>query len=98
MGTRAQVKVVSKQFKTPIYLYQHYDGDYLFEIVKNAVGRGKGRIGDPEYLTRIIFSEMIKDNVDGLTGYGIGMEQHCDIDYLVVVNADTGMVLEEKLY
>jgi hypothetical protein len=33
--------------------------------------RGRERWNDPPYLARIIFSEMIHDDVDGLTGYGI---------------------------
>ena len=82
MGTRAQVHIVD----TGIYLYQHYDGYHLPTIVRNAMIRGKDRLSDDEYLTRIIFSEMVRDDIDGSTGYGIGKNQHSDIEYLVTVD------------
>jgi len=56
MGTRAQVYIE----ETGVYLYQHYDGNNLFDKVVGAVKRGASRIDDIEYLTRIIFSEMVK--------------------------------------
>lgn len=82
MGTRAQVHIVD----TGIYLYQHYDGYALPTIVRNALIRGLSRLNDDEYLTRIIFSEMIKSDIDGTTGYGIGNVQHGDIEYLITVD------------
>ena len=97
MATRSQVKLISSEFTIPIYLYQHYDGYDLYKIVCNAISR-KARWDDPEYLTRIIFSEMIKDHIDDTTGYGIGTSQHDDIDYLVTVNVDEQRILEWKGY
>ena len=47
-----------------------------------------GRLDDAEYLTRIIFCDMVKDNIDGTTGFGIGKEEHGDIEYLVTVYPD----------
>ena len=95
MSTRSQVKVISTEFTIPIYLYQHYDGYGLFEIVSNAIKRGKSRWNDPEYLTRIIFSEMLMSGsyddhnaLNDTIGYGIGTSEHGDIDYLVTVNID----------
>ncbi len=54
-----------------IYFYSHWDGADMKEILKNALIRGKERWNDEAYLARIIFSEMIKDNILDLTGYGI---------------------------
>jgi hypothetical protein len=93
MSTRSQVKVISNEFDYPIYLYQHYDGYNLFETVKNAIARHQ-RWNHPEYLTRIIFSEMIRDHIDDETGYGIGTSIHCDIDYLIVVDIDKQTITE----
>ena len=94
MGTRAQVKVISKEFVTPFYLYQHYDGYDLIKEVRNAIIRGEDRWNDPEYLTRIIFSEMIKDSIMNETGYGIGTSEIGDIEFLVTVNIDSQIVTE----
>lgn len=97
MSTRSQVKLISSSFSTPIYLYQHYDGDNLYKTVCNAISR-KARWDDPEYLTRIIFSEMIKDHIDDTTGYGIGTSQHGDIEYLVEVDIDNQTIKEYEGY
>jgi len=97
MSTRSQVKLVSSEFSTPIYLYQHYDGYLLYKIVCNAIAK-KARWNDPEYLARIIFSEMIKDDIDGTTGYGIGTSQHSDIEYLIIVDIDDQTITEYEGY
>jgi len=93
MGTRAQVFMKD----TGVYLYQHWDGDDLFQKVKNAIAK-KWRWDDEEYLTRIIFCEMVKDNIDGETGYGIGNSQHGDIEYLVTVDCKNQTVEEIHCY
>ena len=92
MGTRAQVLIKD----TGVYLYQHWDGDGLFQIVKDAIAKGL-RWNDEEYLTRIIFSEMIKNDIAGETGYGIGTEQHGDIEFLVEISCKDQQVIEFNL-
>jgi hypothetical protein len=42
----------------------------------------------------MIFSKMISNDIDGITGYGIGLHQAGDIDYLVVVDIPNQMVSE----
>ena len=93
MGTRAQVHIVD----TGIYLYQHYDGYELPTIVRNALIRGLSRLNDVEYLTRIIFSEMIEDDINGTTGYGIGNVQHSDIEYLITVDVGKQRITVEHI-
>ena len=83
MSTRSQVQMLNEG----IFLYQHMDGYMLPEIVQSALAK-KVRWDDPEYLTRIIFSEMIKGFIDGETGYGISTGQHGDIEWLVVVDIE----------
>lgn len=109
MSTRSQVVLKSRAFSTPIYLYQHHDGYALYKIVCNAINR-KERWNDPEYLARIIFSEMIKagsytdyndkfiNALDESTGFGIGTSQHGDIEYLIEVNIDNQMIYEREGY
>ena len=87
MGDRGQVKIVD----TGIYLYTHWDAAELPWIVQKALARKK-RWRDPCYLARIIFCEMIKDDLDGGTGYGICSEKHGDVWRVVEVNCSQGIV------
>jgi len=96
MATRAQVFIKD----TGVYLYQHWDGDTLMNTVVNAVNGdvGRGRQNDVEYLTRIIFSAMIREDIDGETGFGIGLEKHGDIEYLVTVDCFERTITELNIY
>lgn len=40
-------------------------------MVRSALRRGQDRWDDEPYLARIIFSELIRDDIEGETGYGI---------------------------
>lgn len=68
MGDRANIRLVDQG---DIYLYTHWDGYKLEETLAEALDRGVNRWDDPSYLNRIIFSEMIKDEVEDETGFGI---------------------------
>ena len=83
LSTRSQVYMKN----SGVYLYKHLDGYDLENIVRKALQR-KERWTDVEYLTRIIFSEMIKDDLEGSIGFGIGTTKHSDIEYLVTVNVN----------
>ena len=54
-----------------IYLYTHWGAECLEDTLRDALVRGRSRWADPAYLARIIFSEMIKDEVLETTGYGL---------------------------
>ena len=97
MGDRAQVKIVEESGH-PVYLYTHWYGHKIKEITANALSRGAGRWNDSEYLARIIFSEMIRDDIDGTTGYGISTVQHGDTEILVTVDGNRKEVFVEHLY
>ena len=75
MGDRANVFFVDAKPEsgplTGLYLYTHWAGESLPEIVQSGLERGKGRWGDSQYLARILFCELIKDDVLGETGYGL---------------------------
>jgi hypothetical protein len=69
MGNRANVHVHS--FSQPgVYLYTHSSGHSLPDVVREALSREE-RWDDAMYLARIIFSAMIRNDIDGSTGYGI---------------------------
>jgi hypothetical protein len=68
MGERTEIYLKNDN----IYLYSHWDNRLILGgILKNALIRGKKRWSDRPYLNRIIFSEMIKDEILEETGYGL---------------------------
>lgn len=74
-----------------IYIYSHWDGDDsvftspLAQKLKKALAR-RERWDDEMYLARIIFCEIVKDDIDGETGYGIGPEVGDDEYPTIIVN------------
>jgi len=81
MGDRGNVIIDGK-----IWLYTHWEGSALKQTVRDALIRGQSRWDDRPYLIRIIFSEMIKDDIMDTTGYGIDYEEG---DGSAVVEIDT---------
>jgi hypothetical protein len=76
MGERGNIVVDG------IWLYTHWSGDNIKVILQNALKK-KWRWQDSAYLTRIIFCEMIKDDIEGETGYGISLHM-CDNEYPIL--------------
>ena len=84
MGDRGNVKLKYENGE-PIYFYTHWTGSKLEDIVRKALKRGISRWNDESYLSRIIFSEMIKDEVLETTGYGIAPYE-TDMGELITVD------------
>tara|TARA_R110002020_G_scaffold128694_3_gene288395 strand:- start:3387 stop:3815 length:429 start_codon:yes stop_codon:yes gene_type:complete len=58
----------------PLYLYSHWTGSELVKVVANAIEKTDSQqIGTPDTFTRILFCEMIKNDVDGDRGFGISV-------------------------
>lgn len=91
MGDRGNI-VVSDGQNPPVFLYSHWTGSDLPKILQQALKRGKGRWGDAPYLTRIIFSEMIKDDVLAETGYGISTSITDNENNILLVDDDKRVV------
>lgn len=92
MGDRGNI-VIQEENGNKIYFYTHWQGSYIKNILKAALIRGENRWNDCAYLSRIIFCEMIKDDVLGETGNGISTTM-CDNEHnLLVVD-----VKEQKVY
>lgn len=68
MGDRANIKIKSKDGE--MFFYSHWTGSKLPITLQDALKR-KQRWDDVQYLNRIIFCEMIKNNVEKETGYGL---------------------------
>jgi hypothetical protein len=90
MGDRANIRVKSNsEDDTGVYLYSHWSGTELPETLQVALRRGRSRWNDGQYLTRIIFCEMVKDNLMGETGYGISGYVGDGSNRVLAVNPDT---------
>lgn len=70
MGDRANIRVVEEQGGT-LYFYTHWSGTELPATLAVALDAGRGRWNDESYLSRIIFSRMVREDIDGETGYGL---------------------------
>lgn len=89
MGDRGNIAIITNP-KLPltkggaVWLYTHWSGVAIPEIVQRALAKGKDRWTDPPYLARIIF-DVLTEGDDGTTGFGIdtspGDNEH---DYIVV--------------
>lgn len=68
MGDRNNIKVTYHTGQS-VYLYSHWGGSGLKNIVEGALDCG--RVSDESYFTRILFSRMVAGDIYGETGYGI---------------------------
>lgn len=92
MGDRGNI-VVSDGQSAPVFLYTHWCGSEIPMILQRALKRGKGRWGDTSYLTRIIFSEMIRGDLLESTGYGISTSM-CDNEHNILFLDDVNHVVK----
>ena len=84
MGERNNILLVNDG----IYLYSHWKTKEELEIdLKKALIRGKSRWDDSQYLNRIIFSEMIKEEILETTGYGLSKDL-CDGEVVFKVDIE----------
>lgn len=93
MGDRGNIIIESERYGTT-YLYCHWFGSELREVLAEALERGRSRWDDPPYLTAIIFRQMVKaqgGDLDELTGLGIS-QKPTDGGTDIVVDMDQGRV------
>ncbi len=69
MGDRSNIAITYQNGET-IYLYGHWLGQDNQRIVAEAI-RENRRTQDESYFARILFSKMVKEDIDGDTGFGI---------------------------
>ena len=90
MGDRANILV--KDGPSQVYLYTHWSGQELPEILRQALIRGRNRWDDGQYLARIIFCEMVQGDILGESGYGISSKVQDGDDRILEVNTVTQTV------
>jgi len=81
-------KVSDEVPQRSVWLYTHWSGTELPRTVAKALDRGRSRWGDSPYLARIIFSELIKGDEQGTTGYGIDVACGDGGNQVVIVNLE----------
>ena len=104
-GDRAHI-ILTNGYNTPdktsIFLYTHWEGYRLHEILGAALKRGESRWDDPAYLSRIIASELFRESdINGTTGAGLGttmMEGSSNNDLVVDLDNRTVTTTDEKTY
>lgn len=92
MGDRANV-YIREDAAHGVYLYTHWSGNELPEIVRAALDSpaGRGRWSDTSYLARIVFCRMVgPENLNEATGYGISARIG-DNSYRIIVVDPAGM-------
>lgn len=87
MGDRGNI-VIKQPDGAHLVFYTHYNGSEMPENLKKALKRGRGAWSDDMYLARIIFCEMVKDNVMDTDCFGISTYVGDNSHDLLVVDVD----------
>jgi hypothetical protein len=84
MGNRSNIAIIDGDPEKGgrIYLYGHWMGSVSIQHVRH--GLRSGRRYDSAYLARIIFSSMVRGDIDGELGFGISTRIR-DNDHPVIV-------------
>jgi hypothetical protein len=80
MGTRGNIRVHDGIPERGVVMYSHWDADTVLpQAVAKGLARGESRWGDFTYLARIIFCDLIRDDINGIAGYGLAADLR-DVD------------------
>jgi len=89
MGDRGNIVVDG------VWMYTHWDGHGIKNVLKDALQRGVGRWDDGPYLARIVFCQLIKgEKWDDTTGYGLSTSMQDNNNPILFVEPETRMVYE----
>tara|TARA_B110000259_G_scaffold117593_1_gene133826 strand:+ start:583 stop:906 length:324 start_codon:yes stop_codon:yes gene_type:complete len=69
MGSRTNFEL--QDAKGSVWLYSHWGGDDKSADFAKALKHAEPRWGDTPYAIRMVVSNLIKDHIDGDTGFGI---------------------------
>ena len=82
MGMRGNIQIKQPYSEESIFLYTHWRGHHIKEILADAIVKAGGRRNDPSYFTRIVFQEMLNGD-ESTSSFGISIGQIEDNEYLV---------------
>lgn len=90
MGARTTWAIKTEEGDAVTWLYSHWGGDNKLADTKHALAKAEPRWDDTTYGARIFISQIIGDNWDSETGFGItsGTADNCPFeesyDYVTV--------------
>ena len=82
MGARTAWEIKTETGNAVTWLYSHWGGDNKLTDTKNALAIARSRWEDTTYGARIFISQIIGNDWDSETGYGItsGVENECPFE------------------
>lgn len=84
MGDRANFGFVQPNGET-IVLYGHWAGHNMLSNLAEAVFKARPRWNDPSYATRITISQMIADDWNSETGWGLHVNEIGDNEHKIAI-------------
>lgn len=84
MGDRANFVFVQPNGES-IVLYGHWAGHNMLANLADAVAKARPRWGDSSYATRIAISQMVADQWDMETGWGLQVNEISDNEHKIPV-------------
>lgn len=98
MGDRAVAgfREKSSNPETTIYLYQHWSGSDQITNFAYALEKARPRWSDSSYATRIMVSQLVNDQWESETGYGLyvgGKAHGADYHYILIADFEKQAVL-----
>ena len=84
MGDRANFGFVQPNGET-IVLYGHWAGHQMLGKLADAVIKARGRWNDPSYATRIVTSQLIGDEWNSETGWGLQVNEISDNEHKIAI-------------
>lgn len=91
MGDRGNIAIAQPESEAVVYFYTHWGGYEIPQTLQRALARHE-RWNDGPYLARIIFCEMVKNDIDGETGFGISTTEQDNSYDIPIVDAMTQTV------
>jgi hypothetical protein len=97
MGCRGTIEIwehadAPKDEERPVVLYTHWGANEMEDDLRDVLSRKK-RWTDHSYLSRMIFSRMIRNDIDGETGYGIMTDNINDAEKEIIVDCSRQEVI-----
>ena len=97
MGCRGTIEIwengdAPRDEESPVVLYTHWGAKEMEADLRDVLSRKK-RWNDPSYLSRMIFSRMIRNDIDGETGYGIMTNNVNDAEQEIIVDCNRQEVI-----
>lgn len=79
MGSRTEWIIKQDTSGNAIHLYSHWGGDSKFADTQQALAKAEPRWSDTSYGARIFISQIIGNNWDSETGFGIATGNDTDL-------------------